>query len=59
MKDPALRQCLLEFGHSRIGDLRPFEFDPLQTGQPRQMHPDLRLSPYFFFHLSPQPMKVG
>ena len=35
--DRTIRQRLLEFGDSRVGDLGVEEAEPLQTGQPDQV----------------------
>ena len=37
MDDLAVRQCLLEFLNSFVGDLGVAEVQPLETGQPSQL----------------------
>ncbi len=38
VNDVTIRQCLLEFGDARIGDLRADEVEVQQTAQPLKMH---------------------
>ncbi len=38
VNDVTIRQCLLELGHARVGDLGVVEEEPLQTGQSLKMH---------------------
>jgi len=36
--DRTIRQCLLQFGHARVGDLGAEEVELLQTGESLKMH---------------------